>query len=200
LRKANSGPNDLIPGAAAALGFLGITAVLGFPYLWLSAVMGAAIYFSVRWLMPIPNSVVSDPPTVPAEQHLAEMRALTFQVSDPDIRLRITSVCDQGASLLQYFTDHPMKSDESAFLVRQYLELSHSAVQMYIATVRSAASATQSREKLEELLDSVQNRFQKLYKRLTSEDDVALAGEIQVLTKTLDDLDKVCNTIRGETG
>jgi hypothetical protein len=184
-------------GIAAAVAFLGITGLLGTAYLWLSAGLAVAVYFGARLMVPS-RPVPQEPKRVSPAERLETLKATAAQVRDTRVAERITAVCDRAARLLQYLKTHPLKRAESEFMIGQYLDLSERAVQLFLTTGAADASARQSREKLFELLDGVSERFQKLYEKLAEQDDTELAGEIQTLNQTLDELDQVCNAMQGE--
>jgi hypothetical protein len=200
--------HDLLAGVSAAAAFLVILALLG--SLWLSAGLALAVYVAVRFLSATAAGAGpsrqreaafpdEEPVRAPQPRELVnEIRGLLRRMPDPRLRAEADDVCARAAALLDYFAAHPLRAADSQFLVGQYLDLTRTAIERYVAAARfSDGSAGRSAQTLDGFLDEVRGRFAALHERLTGEDDAALAGEIQVLNRTLQDLDEMSLQIRG---
>jgi len=186
---------DLIPGLVATIAFLGMGWLLGVSLIWLSGLLAIGVYLGIRWLMPAIEAQEEAQP-IPARELLKQIRQIQPQIRLADVQQRVQGVCDWAGALLDYCDKYPENAAESLFLVRQYLQLTQTGVTLFLETERSSqAAALQSRHKLNELLDSVLERFTRLHEGLVAQDSAALTGELNVLTKTLDELDKVCLTL-----
>jgi hypothetical protein len=188
--------SDLAPGAVAALSFLAIGALLGWtwPGLALSAFLSVAVYYGIRLALP-QKRTAEEAPALSTAELLGQLQRIGRQLSEVGNQSaghRIQAICEQADALLRYGDAHPDRAADSLIMVRQYLELTRLGGQTALASGNVAGEAgRQSRQQLSALLDMVLDRFTSLHERLLAEDDAALAGELKVLTKTLEELDKV---------
>jgi hypothetical protein len=188
--------SDLAPGVAAALSFLAMAALLGWtwPAFAVSALLSVAVYYGVRLILP-QRQTAEEAPALSTAELLGQLQRMGRQLSEvgnQSAGRRVQAICETADALLRYGEAHPDRAADSLFMVRQYLELTRLGVQTALASGSVAGEAArQSRQQLSELLDMVLDRFTSLHERLLAEDDAALAGELKVLTKTLEELDKV---------
>lgn len=187
-----------MPGVAGAGAFLGMFWLLGAPWLWLSAVLALGVYWGVKWILPAktPAEEASSPDPRVLLRTLAN---LIPPLSPPSLQAKLVDVCEKADLLLRYAEANPVRAADSQFVVTQYLDLTQTGVERYLETARfGRAGAQQSLRSLDELLDGVLVRFNTLYDKLLSEDDAALASELQVLNRTLKDLDEVVVQLQGK--
>lgn len=188
--------SDLFPGVAAVIAFLGMIWLLGAPLLWLSAALSAGVYVGVRFLMTGSRPLEPTPAPAPTPRALLEdIRRLTPH-SPPRLQLKLGALCDKGDQLLAYFEANPLRASDSQFIVGQYLEVARTAVSRALA-VRTASD--EALAPLGDLILNVHDRFTALYDTLRGEDDAALASELNVLNRTLVDLDSTFTQTQGNT-
>ncbi len=204
----NAGPNaakrrenasDLIPGLVAAIAFLAMGWLFGLSWLWLglNVLLSAGVYLGARLLLSSEPAPEAPPLTTP--EVLQAVRDLIPRLRDRQAQQQLTALCDRADALLRYGAAHPERGGESVFMVRQFLELTQSGVELAIeSSYLPANGASESRARLHTLLDSVLNRFTTLHERLLAEDDAALATELKTLTTTLEELDKIYLTAGGD--
>jgi hypothetical protein len=196
----NARNSDLAPGIAAAGSFLAFAYILGAGMLWLAAALAGVVYVAVRLLQPgtagrAARSVGYTPPERTARDELRDMEAMGANIADRELRALLADVTGRARALLDYLERHPERSVEGRVMVGQFLRLSLEAVRLFAERSRTRiASSRRSREDLLNLLRDVSARFGALQDRINDEDDEALAGEIQVLSNTLAELDSVWQT------
>lgn len=200
-RRTGEGPQDLGPGIAAAGAFLCMFWLLGVPWLWLSALLSVGVYLGVKWLLPGRAPTVEEATATPdAESLLRVVGDFAPRLPHAALQGRLYDLCRTAEMLLRYCQEHPMRASDSRFVVAQYLEVTRTGVERFLETARFTGGSEAARQRLEALLDGVATRFQGLYENLVKEDDAALAGELDVLNRTLKDLDEVVLQLREDKG
>lgn len=199
----HEGMSDVIPGVLASLAFIVMILLLGPSWMLASALLAFGVYFGTRFLLPTPAAAPEATPFVPTQEVLRQVAALAPQVGYEEARWRLKAICEKADALLRYADQHPDRSGDSLAIIRQYLELTRTGVQLFLeANPLSGNQAQQSRARLNELLTNVQERLTQLYEWLNAEEDAALAGRLKALTQTLKELDEVSLTLgqssRGE--
>ncbi len=192
--------SDLIAGAAAAASFIAMWGLLGTPFLWVSAILGIAVYTGIRLAFGAQKQQQEEPQVVDPSDWVIKIRGLEVQFIDPDIRKRIDALCKEAETLIADLKARPDPSVEGTFLVGQYLEQAYNGLSLFLSRTRGGAEWTEkATEMLGSLLDTILDRFAKLHERVNAQDDAALASEIKVLTDTLNEVDNVTLNLKSGT-
>lgn len=186
-----AGASDLIPGIAASVAFLTVFFLHIVP-LPVTILLGIAVYFGVKLLLPAPQALEPVERHEPTTAILSDLLQLSQQVPAGSVRVRLRNIGDISESLLRYGDAHPDKAGESLFVLRQYLGSLRTGVSRYLETLRVAPdSAMRSQETLLELLETAHGSLKHLHLELVEKETSDLTGDLRALNKTLQELDKV---------
>lgn len=166
--------------------------LLGPSLVLVSAGLAVATYAGIR--------LVSAPPKAPDRMALSVdslnlITGLGTKLPSTELRQLTTQIGIQARTLLTQFKNAG-GSAEGEFMVEQYLEQTKKGLELFLNQSRQRASnRKESLDGLTQLLQTVSDRFVSLQATMDAQDDQAIAGEINLLTKTLTDLDQFSITL-----
>ena len=191
-------PSDIVAGISAVIAFLGMLGIMGVGYLWLSAILSVGVYAGLRILLPAKTDSMEAPP-VSLEERIARLAQLAPQLVQPDAKRRLSAIMERATTLSAYCANHSDASADVVFMARQYLEFCESGLRLYLVTSNRVENVSrQSVATLNEMLESVLTRLSRILEKTQAADDAAVAIELRSLTKTLQELDRVCLSLGEE--
>ena len=185
---------DLLPGIVAAAGFLLLVFGLQMA-LWLAVGLALCLYAGV-WLL-TRRTTAAVPETVRAMTLVQQIGERGFRIPNPEVRQRVSRICEQGSRFIQFLMENPTQGDAWAGIVRECLEGTLRIVDRYLELSRFFENpAKESVPEIDALLEQVAGTFADLRSRMIQEQTADLTAETQVLRGTLQAVHEVSQSQR----